>query len=53
MADEEKQDVEAQAEEPQARGVLERSRRRLEAQVEQLLAPLGESVLELVVAHVS
>src|SRR6266540_5898387 len=37
---------------PQPRAVLERARRRLEAQVEQLLAPVVQRVLELVVGHV-
>src|SRR6266508_2099842 len=36
----------------QARGVLERAGRRLEAEVEQLLTPLCELVLKLVVGHV-
>ena len=36
----------------QPRGVLERARRRLEAQVEQLLPRVGEPVLELVVGQV-
>src|SRR6266545_3589197 len=36
----------------QPRAVLERARRGLEAQVEQLLPPVGQGVLQLVVAHV-
>src|SRR5581483_11104767 len=37
----------------QARRVLERTRDRLEAQVEELLAPLGEAVLQLVVGQIA